>query len=356
MSRLMIMAGGTGGHVIPALSVARELSRRSVEVSWVGSHEGLEARLVPGAGIPFDTITIRGLRRSGIARKLFMPFMLGRAMLQVWRIIRRRKPDAFLGMGGFVSGPGGLVAVLLGLPLILHEQNSVAGLTNRVLSRWSRVVLGGFPKVRGIPGVVWSGNPVRPGIVGIDEPAKRLSGERSGMRILVIGGSQGARVFNRHLADLLAPAQVPGIEVWHQCGAGNAADIQARYDAAGIRCRAEDFIEDMDEAYAWSDVVVCRSGAMTVSEICCAGAVAIFVPFPGAVNDHQASNAGFLVDEQAALLVRQPEFLEGGWVQFLKRFAADREVLVHMGERARKLARPDATGRVADTCVEVLHA
>lgn len=356
MSHLMIMAGGTGGHVIPALSVARELSRRNVEVSWIGSHEGLEARLVPGAGIPFDTIAIRGMRKSGVARKLYMPFMLCRAMLQVWRIVRRRKPDAFLGMGGFVSGPGGLVAILLGLPLILHEQNSVAGLTNRVLSRWSRVVLSGFPKVRGIPEVVWSGNPVRPGIVGIAEPAVRLCGERNGIRILVIGGSQGARVFNQHLASLLAQVQIPGIDVWHQCGAEGVTEIQARYDEAGINCRTEAFIGKMEDAYAWSDIVVCRAGAMTVSEICCAGAVAIFVPFPGAVSDHQASNAGFLVDEHAALLVRQPEFLNGGWLQSLKRFAMDRELLVRMGQRARSLSKPDATGIVADTCLEVLHA
>ena len=354
MTHIMILAGGTGGHVMPALAVATELLSRKVEISWIGSKSGLEARLVPKAGIQFDEINILGLRKSSMTRKLALPFMMVRAMVQTLRIIRKRKPDAILGMGGFAAGPGGIVGVALGLPLVLHEQNSIAGLTNKWLSRISRVVMSGFPVARGISRSVWSGNPVRASIMEIPEPALRLADRQGKSRILVIGGSQGARVFNQHLADLLHQAQIDGVEVWHQCGRQGESDIAKRYAALKIFCRVEEFIDDMDSAYAWSDIVICRAGAMTVSEICCAGTVAIFVPYPHAVNDHQAENADFLVRHKAALMVREQDFVKGEWLEDLKRIVSDRDTLVQMAQRARSLAKPDASRQVADACLEVL--
>ena len=354
--RMLIMAGGTGGHIIPALAVARELICQGVEISWVGSRHGLEARLVNPGEIDFNPIDIKGLRKSGALRKILMPVMLSRAIGQSLYIFLKRRPHAVLGMGGFVSGPGGLVAAALRLPLILHEQNSVAGLTNRWLSRFSYRTLTGFPKADGIREFEWVGNPVRREIADIPSPARRLSHRHGGLRILVVGGSGGAEVFNQQLPRLLESGSAAPFEVWHQAGRRDFGDIEKAYEDRGICCRVLEFIEDMKAAYEWCDVVICRSGAMTVSEVCSAGVAAIFVPYPHAVNDHQTRNAEYLVQENAAYLVSQEDFLQGSWVRLLAQFGGNRDPLIETADRARRLSRPDAAGQVASICMEAMHA
>ncbi len=356
MTKIMILAGGTGGHVMPALAVAEELANQQVELSWIGTVKGLESRLVPMAGIALDTISVRGLRGRGMTGLLKLPFMMARAMSQAFRIIRKRQPDAIVGMGGFVSGPGGLMGAVMGLPLLLHEQNSVAGWTNRFLAKIARVVMSGFPCPRGIRQSVWTGNPVRSSISGIPGPAERLSGISSMTRILVLGGSQGAAVFNRDLPELLGKSGLDNLEVWHQCGERDASTIVAEYERLGIECRVDRFIDDMADAYAWSHAVICRAGAMTIAEICCAGVAAILVPYPHAVDDHQAVNAEFLVNHRAALMFREQEWHRGDWLADLKRLMETPGALIAMASAARALGKPEASRSVAKTCLEAACA
>ena len=356
MGRLMIMAGGTGGHVIPALAVARSLKNNGVEVCWMGSEGGLETQLIPDAGIELDVIKIKGLRKSGFIRKLMMPLMLIQACFQALIIILRQKPDALLGMGGFVSGPGGLIAGLLRKPLIIHEQNAVAGLTNKCLSHIASKVLSGFPKTVGIKQAHWVGNPVRKEILKIEEPQLRLSGRQGSLRILVVGGSQGAEIFNTQLPGLLFDAKLPRIEVRHQSGAGKVKLVEESYKRCGVQAEVFEFIDDMAEAFSWSDIVVCRSGAMTVSEVCAAGAVAIFVPYPFAVNDHQTANAAYLVKKKAAIHVNQKKFVSGKWLHHLKTFEQDRTALMTMAIAARGLAKTKSTAHVVQYCKALINA
>ncbi|WP_423907579.1 undecaprenyldiphospho-muramoylpentapeptide beta-N-acetylglucosaminyltransferase [Candidatus Spongiihabitans sp.] len=361
---MMIMAGGTGGHVIPALAVAKELMHQGVEVSWIGTRQGLEARLVTEASITFDPINIKGLRKSGVMRKILMPFMLVKAIVQTLYVILKRRPKAILAMGGFVSGPGGLVAAALRLPIVLHEQNSVAGLTNRWLSRFSHRILTGFPSADGFRQFQWTGNPVRPEISNIPAPEIRLANRKQPLRLLIVGGSQGADVFNQQLPKLFATHPMPDVDIWHQSGKKDQNGIGAAYLEAGIGCQVSrkgilkinEFIDDMKAAYEWCDIVICRSGAMTVSEVCCAGAAAVFVPYPYAVNDHQARNASYLVGNNAAYMVLEEQFVQGHWLKILTRFDSDRKLLIAMAKAARKLAKPRATDDVATICLEAMHA
>ena len=353
MRIILVMAGGTGGHVMPALAVAERLRERGVEVLWIGTADGPEAKLAPGAGFAFKAIAIKGLRQSGVVRAAVMPFMLAWAMLQALWIILRHRPAAILGMGGFVSGPGGLVAGLLKKPLVVHEQNAVAGLTNRHLARFAARVLSGFPEARGIDKTTWVGNPVRREIIELPPPQMRLCGRSGPLRLLVVGGSLGARVFNEHLPELLGRVSDARIEVWHQCGRADAGVIGERYLAAGIGCEVNGFIEDMAGAYGWCDLLVCRAGAMTVAEVCAAGVAAILVPYPHAVNDHQTVNAAYLHSRAAARLVPQPEFLLGDW---LAELGDGRQALIEMARAARTLARPDAARAVAQACMEAADA
>ncbi len=356
MSKVLVMAGGTGGHIIPALAVAKLLIEKGMEVSWIGAHNGLEQELVQQAKIPFDGITVRGIRHSGFKRKLTMPFMLFTAIYQSFKIFRKRKPFAVLGMGGFVAGPGGLMAILLRVPLVLHEQNTVAGMTNRWLSGFSRANLTGFPQAQGIERFEWIGNPVRESILALPDPVERLSKRTGALRILVIGGSQGAKAFNDYLPGLLGHCSSDFCEVRHQCGKGIVANIQERYRIAGVDAKVTSFIDDMADAYGWADVVICRSGAMTVSEVCAAGVVAIFIPYPHAVNDHQTKNAEYLVSQKSAFCIKQEDFVKGGWIEILARLSQDRVELSGMALEARSLSKPDATLRAARTCMEVIHA
>lgn len=352
MSRIMIMAGGTGGHVVPALAVAHYLRAHEHEVVWVGTKDGLEAKLVPQAGFELKIIHIKGMRRSGLRRLLVMPFRLAWAMLQMLWLVGWHKPKVLLGMGGFVSAPGGFIAKLLRKPLIVHEQNAIAGMTNRHLARSAARVLSGFPSADGIEHFTWVGNPVRQEIIDIPEPQKRLEGRSGALRVLVIGGSQGANVFNQRLPHMLAQ-HGSNLEVWHQCGHGTAAEIGAVYLAAGIGCEVNGFIDDMAKAYAWCDVAICRAGAMTISEVCAAGVASILVPYPYAVSDHQTRNAMYLHSHRAAHVVQQEAFVGGEWLKYIDKFENDRGQILNKARAARRLARVDAAAQVAQACIEV---
>ena len=358
MRTLLIMAGGTGGHVFPALAVAHDLRDRGVEVVWLGTHSGIEARAVPAAGFDMEWVTIRGVRGKGIWGLLQMPVLVAVAMLQTLGVVLRRRPNALLGMGGFVAGPGGFVAWLLRRPLLIHEANAIAGLTNRLLAHLAQRVMvgfeGTFPEASRAECV---GNPVRPEIAGIPEPERRLAGRPNRLRILVVGGSQGARVLNQVLPVAIAGLDVASVpEIWHQSGRDYATPVETAYRTAGIDARVSEFIDDMASAYTWADLVVCRAGAMTVAEVSAAGVAALFVPFPHAVGDHQSANARYLVERGAALMLRETELTAERLCTVFEELRTDRRRIQKMSCRARQLGRPDATSRVADICMEVLSA
>jgi UDP-N-acetylglucosamine--N-acetylmuramyl-(pentapeptide) pyrophosphoryl-undecaprenol N-acetylglucosamine transferase len=352
--RVTVMAGGTGGHVFPALATAQELARRGWEVSWLGVPDSFESRLVPTYGFPLDLVPVRKIRGQGFAAWLFAPLHLATALAHAGRALRRRRPRVVLGMGGFVSGPGGLVSRLLGYPLVIHEQNAIPGLTNRWLAHIATRVLeafpGSFPAGRSAAAV---GNPVRREIVSIPPPEERLAGRTGALRLLVVGGSLGAQVLNETLpAALSRLPEADRPQVRHQAGRGKAEAADRAYRAAGVAATVSEFVSDMAEAYAWADLVVCRAGALTVSELAAAGVPAVLVPYPHAVDDHQTRNASYLADAGAALLIPQPSLTTEGLAQTLAALAADRPRLLGMAQAARRLARPDAAQRVADACEE----
>jgi UDP-N-acetylglucosamine--N-acetylmuramyl-(pentapeptide) pyrophosphoryl-undecaprenol N-acetylglucosamine transferase len=358
MSRVLIMAGGTGGHVFPGLAVAAELIARGIEVVWLGTARGIEARTVPASGLPivFETIDVRGLRHTGLFNWLLLPFTLTRAMWQAFKLLRRRRPDVALSFGGFVAGPGGLVAWLTRTPLLIHEANAVAGFTNKWLAPCARRVLTGFPD--GFPTLAHSrqvGNPVRAEIAAIENPQTRLAARRGALRVLVVGGSQGAQVFNEVVPQalkLLPAASRP--QVRHQCGREQRAQTLAAFGNAEVEVM--EFIDNMAAAYAWADVVVARAGAMTVAELAAAGCCAILVPYPHAVDDHQTANARYLAARNAALLLPQRELSPPRLATLLQEFTDNRELIGKMAIAARGLAVIDAADSVASACEEVIHA
>lgn len=346
-ARVMILAGGTGGHIYPALAVARELGERGCEVTWMGTQAGMEARLVPAAGIPIDWLSVTGFRGKGMVTKLKAPFTLLRACWQALRILLRRKPDVVLGMGGFVAGPGAVMARVLRIPLVVHEQNRIPGTTNRILVKCATLVLqafpGSFPSVQQVRTV---GNPLR------REIAAALAGERlergRELKVLVLGGSQGAAALNRFVPEALA--MVGAIRVLHQTGEAMRAETQALYQRLGIDARVVAFIDDMAEAYRWADLAVCRAGAMTVSELAAAGLPSILVPYPYAIDDHQTQNARYLSDAGAAVLIPQSELTPERLSHELS-LLNDRQRLGEMSRQARALAKLDAARIVADLCL-----
>jgi UDP-N-acetylglucosamine--N-acetylmuramyl-(pentapeptide) pyrophosphoryl-undecaprenol N-acetylglucosamine transferase len=343
--RFLMMAGGTGGHVFPALATARALQALGHEVHWLGASGGMEQRLVGETDIPLSLIHVSGLRGKG------------KLALVAFTVLRRVRPDCVVGMGGFVTGPGGLAAWLRGIPLVIHEQNAIAGLTNRILVRFAKTVLEAFPGSFGA-GVVTrcTGNPVRQGLTDLPAPAQRLAGRSGRLKLLVVGGSLGAQVFNERVPEALARIPEPQRpEVRHQCGERNLETARAAYEAQGVTASVEPFIKDMAAAYAWADVVLCRSGALTVSELCAAGAASILVPFPHAVDDHQTANARQLVAAGAAVLIPQPRFSVEALTELLQDLAGDRARIENMATAARELARPDATERVVNYCLEAAH-
>ncbi|ATM97185.1 undecaprenyldiphospho-muramoylpentapeptide beta-N- acetylglucosaminyltransferase [Yersinia frederiksenii] len=341
--RLMVMAGGTGGHVFPGLAVAHHLIAQGWQVRWLGTADRMEASLVPKHGIEIDFIQISGLRGKGLMAQLTAPVRIYRAVCQAKKIMRDYQPDVVLGMGGYVSGPGGLAAWLCGIPVVLHEQNGIAGLTNRWLAKIAKKVLQAFPGA--FPHAEVVGNPVRTDVLALPLPAERLSGREGPIRVLVIGGSQGARVLNQTLPQVAATLGEQ-ITVWHQVGKGALPDVLEAYQQAGQGGKHQivEFIDDMAAAYAWADVVVCRSGALTVSEVAAAGLPAIFVPFQHK-DRQQYWNALPLEKAGAAKIIEQPQFTAQAVSNLLAQW--DRDTLLAMAEQARQVAIPDATERVA---------
>ena len=351
---VMIMAGGTGGHVFPALAVAEELRGRNQPVVWMGTRKGLEARVVPAAGIEMEWISIAGLRGRGTAAWLAAPFRIAVAILQALAAMRRRKPAVVLGMGGFVSGPGGVAAWLCRRPVLIHEQNAVAGTTNRLLSRIARRVFEAFPD--SFPGGVAAelvGNPVRREILDLAHFG-RSANERSGdaAHVLILGGSQGARVLNERVPGALAglPAGV-SVDIWHQAGRGLEI-ARHGYAEHGLAARVDAFVDDMAGAYAWADLVICRAGALTIAELTAAGLGAILVPFPYAVDDHQARNAETFCSVGAGIVIPEQEFTPRRLVDELAALLERPDRLAAMGASARAQACPGALTDIADACLE----
>ncbi len=357
MSRtLMIMAGGTGGHIYPAISVAEYLRGQGWQIVWLGSRAGMEARIVQPLGYAMAWIRFSGLRGKGLLRALMLPFNLSIACWQSAVAIFTHRPDVVLGMGGYVAFPGGLMASLLQRPLVIHEQNSVAGLTNRVLARLADRVLMTFPNAfKNNTSAMWVGNPTRADISAVEAPEVRYAARGARLNLMVLGGSQGAAVLNDTLPKALAlmsEAQRP--QVTHQSGAAHLGALRAAYVAAGVHAEALPFIDDMAARYAAADLVICRAGASTVTEIAAVGVASILVPLPWAVDDHQTGNARYLADRGAAILMPQTEFTPEKLAQLLQSFARGR--LLEMARAARTAAKPDATRTVGDICVELAHA
>ncbi|MGQ9659256.1 MAG: undecaprenyldiphospho-muramoylpentapeptide beta-N-acetylglucosaminyltransferase [Thermochromatium sp.] len=355
VARLAVMAGGTGGHVFPALAVAEALRAQGAEVFWIGTQSGMESRLVPEYGFEMEWISIEGVRGKGGMTWLKAPFRLASALGQARTILRRRRPTVVLGLGGFVSGPGGLAARALGIPLIIHEQNSVPGLTNRYLAWFATRVCesfpGSFPPARR---AILTGNPVRRSILDLPAPAERLAGRSGPARLLVLGGSLGAQALNETLPQALARLPLDRRPlVRHQAGERTLELARTAYRQAGVKASVVAFVRDMAEAYAWADLVVCRSGALTVAELSAAGVGSILVPYPFAVDDHQVSNARYLSEVGAARLILQRDLTAAGLADLLSDLLADRARLLAMAEAARHRAQPEATDHIARVCLEL---
>jgi UDP-N-acetylglucosamine--N-acetylmuramyl-(pentapeptide) pyrophosphoryl-undecaprenol N-acetylglucosamine transferase len=351
MKPVLIMAGGTGGHIFPGLAVADELRRMRTPVIWIGGRGGLEQRLVPQHGLPLETLPIAGVRGKGLVAKIFAPLRLVRAIAAARGLLKRHAPRSVLSMGGYAAAPGGIAAWLARVPLIVHEQNRIPGVTNRMLARFARRVLTGFADV--FANGEWVGNPVRASIAALPPPAARYAGREGPLRLLVLGGSQGAQSLNIALPDMLRRRGARlAVDVRHQCGAKHFDQARAAYMRAGIEADVVPFEDDMASAYAWADLVICRSGALTLAELAAAGVAAILVPFPHAVDDHQTKNAEAMVAAGGARLVPEGD-------DFVKRLGAafeeigDRAKLVRMAEAARTLAKPLAGKRIAEACIEV---
>ncbi|OTG92245.1 undecaprenyldiphospho-muramoylpentapeptide beta-N-acetylglucosaminyltransferase [Acinetobacter sp. ANC 3813] len=347
---VMMMAAGTGGHVFPALAVAKELQQKGIEVSWLATPAGMENRLLKNHNIPIYQIDIQGVRGNGIVRKVLAPFKILKATLSAMRYMKQLKVDAVAGFGGYVAGPGGLAARALGIPVIIHEQNAVAGFTNTQLSRIAKTVCEAFPNT--FPAqdkVVATGNPVRKEITEILNPSWRYQErEKAGLplRILIVGGSLGARALNECVPEALKQLNVP-LSVFHQCGQNNAETTQARYADAPefLKVEVSPFIEDMAQAYSDADLIICRAGALTVTEIATAGLAAVFVPLPSAVDDHQTANAKFLADIQAAKICPQAQMTPESLTALLQPLM-NRQLLQEMAVKARRQAQPDAAQHV----------
>jgi UDP-N-acetylglucosamine--N-acetylmuramyl-(pentapeptide) pyrophosphoryl-undecaprenol N-acetylglucosamine transferase len=354
---VLILAGGTGGHVFPALAVARQLQREGARVLWLGTPGSFESRLIPGTGIPFHEVPVKGLRGKGLLGWLKAPFALARALVLAVRALRLLSPDLVLGMGGYATGPGAVAARLLGKPLVIHEQNAVPGLTNRLLAHIATRVLeafpGSFPPSRR---ACHTGNPVREEITRLPPPEQRLAGRSGPLRLLVLGGSQGAQVLNEIVPRAVAAFADAGIvEVRHQTGEAHLRDTEAHYAQAGVDAQVMTFIVDVADAYGWADLVVCRAGALTIAELAVAGVASVLVPFPYAVDDHQTRNGESLANADAAVLINQNELDASRLGGLLAEFHGARERLLSMAVAARRLGIPGATRKVCDCCLELAH-
>ena len=353
----LIMAGGTGGHVFPALATAQKLIANHDKVVWLGSEGGMEESVVKKAGIPFYGLSIKGVRGKGMLSKMLAPLKIMNAVRQAISVIRKEQPDCVLGMGGFASGPGGLAARVLGKPLLIHEQNAVAGMTNKILSRLATTVMEAFKG--SFPGDVdtrVTGNPLREDVCRLYYQPKKINKERK-LRLLVLGGSLGAVSLNKCLPEALSKIESSyRPEVWHQAGQKNYDDTVGFYEDNKVDAKVSAFIDDMSEAYSWADFVVCRAGALTVSELCVAGLGAILIPYPYAVDDHQTLNARWMEQAGAAWLLPQSEMNPEALSEMLRPLLTKRERIIKLSESAHKLGQPDATDQVAEECRRVCYA
>ncbi len=346
---LMVMAGGTGGHVYPAIAVADHLQARGWDVVWLATEGGMENRLIADKPYQKAMITMRGVRGKGLLGWVLLPLKLLLAFKQSVSALRKHQPNVVLGMGGFAAFPGGMMAKLLGKPLVIHEQNSVAGLTNKVLSHLANQVLAAFPAAFGEKALL-VGNPVRDDITTLPTPAVRYAVQKGRLKVLVVGGSLGAAALNEVLPKALATlpeAQRP--EVIHQAGEKHIATLEANYQAAGVQAETKAYINDMASQYAWADIVVCRAGALTIAELACVGVASVLVPFPFAVDDHQTTNAQYLSENGAAILIQQTAFSVEKVSALLQQLT--REGCLSMAENARALAKPEAANAVAKVCM-----
>jgi UDP-N-acetylglucosamine--N-acetylmuramyl-(pentapeptide) pyrophosphoryl-undecaprenol N-acetylglucosamine transferase len=349
---VLIMAGGTGGHIFPGLAVADCLRAQGVPVVWLGAAGGMETKVVPAHRIELHTVTVGGLRGKGLKTRLLAPLMLLRALIASLAVLRQVKPRSVLSMGGYVAGPGGLAAWLLRRPLLVHEQNRVAGFTNRKLAGFAKRVLAGFADA--LPQAEWVGNPVRAAIAALPEPEQRMAARNDKPRLLVLGGSLGARALNLAVPQALAqltPEQRP--EVLHQSGNRGLDEAREAYAKAGVEAQVVPFIDDMAASYGWADLAVCRAGALTLAELTAAGLGAVLVPFPHAVDDHQTRNAEVLVAVGAAVVIQERDLDVQNLAQRLESLLGNRTQLLAMAEAARTLAKPDAADVIARACLEV---
>ena len=358
-TRVLIMAGGTGGHVFPALAVADELRAQQCEVFWMGTENGIEAKLVPAAGYPLTFIHVKGLRGNGLMGWLLAPFKLLKAVYEAIKAIKKIKPDVVLGMGGFASGPGGLAAWLLRTPVVIHEQNAIPGLTNRLLANIAKQVLEGFRhSFNTSRGAMWVGNPVRASIELLATPESRFASRTGPIRLLILGGSLGAKALNNAVPQAMAlNGQANLFEIKHQCGERHLNECQQNYQGVTIKAEVTPFIDDMTSAYAWADLVICRAGALTIAELAASGVGALLIPYPYAVDDHQTHNAMALVTSGAAQLIPEDMLTADLLLKQLNTFIGHREKLLEMANAARSQAKLGTAKVVADICLkEVANA
>lgn len=352
--KILIMAGGTGGHVFPALALAKELRLRGCEVQWLGTSKGIEARLVPEHDIQLNQLTITGVRGKGLVTLALAPFKLLHAIYEAVRVLKEFQPNVVVGMGGYASGPGGIAAWMMRIPLLIHEQNAVAGTTNKWLSGFAKRVLTAFPDV--LPKGEYVGNPIRQEIINIAAPDQRLAVGLKSLKILVLGGSLGAQALNELIPKTVAAMQTgESIEIKHQTGARHLDSTLKIYNQCKLKAEVLPFIEEMADVLAWADLVICRSGALTVSELSSAGVASILVPFPYAIDDHQTANARWLADNNAAFLKQQVELTEQVLKEMIQQFLDQPELKVTMAKAARALSKPDATRICAEACLELAN-
>lgn len=354
IKRVVIMAGGTGGHIYPALACAQSFKDKGVEVQWLGSKGGMEESLVPKHDIALHSLSIKGVRGKGIFGLLVAPFRILHAIGQAVAVLQKIKPDVVLGMGGFVAGPGGVAAKILGIPLVVHEQNAIAGTTNKLLSKVASLRLQAFDDA--LPSAISVGNPIRSDILGQRVRISR-SGSARPLRLLVVGGSLGAKAINDVMPQVLAKWPFSQrLDVWHQTGIRNYDEVLALYKKAGVDARVEAYLDNIDQAYYWADIVLCRAGAMTVSELAVAGLPSILVPYPHAIDDHQTANAQYLEKVGAAYLLPQPQLSCERIISLLSEFIEGEETLLKMGEQAKLVAHPNATQDVVAHCLRLIKS
>lgn len=352
LKRVLIMAGGTGGHVFPALAIAKKLMDEGCQILWLGTRGRMEEQLVPKYGIDIEYIDVKGIRKNGVRTKLSAPFMVLKAVLQAKRVIKKFRPQVVLGMGGYASGPGGVAAYLQGIPVVLHEQNAKAGLTNRLLFKIAKRALLGFPGAFTGSKVTVIGNPVRESIVKLNELVRDFT--LNPLKISIIGGSLGARALNEIVPEALMNFKSDSIKVVHQCGKGNSENVKKAYQKAAFDVSVSDFVDDMDDLYKNTDLIICRAGALTVAEVTCAGVPAIFVPLPTAVDDHQYKNASFVQKEGGAVIFRQHELTSEILFNTINDLNNNRAKLEQMSQNAKHCAKLNATEKAVEIIKELV--